>query len=207
MPHAQFPCHYVYWVDVENHETLKTKYLPIIENMKNINMDNRPFPQSRFNTNYSKFMDFLNVNDIENIVWTPIQKMINEIPIFKVINLNRKKLHITNYWYNNYNEHDNQEIHTHAENPKIINGKMYHPMFSLVYILNDPHNNSIVFNTGNTCEPYKKPFRIDNMDTADFENIKDGTVLIFSSFLPHYVNTVKGNNRTTIAFNIFYDFD
>jgi hypothetical protein len=39
MPHLQFPTTYVYWENVNDHDHLKRKYMPIIDKLEQTNRD------------------------------------------------------------------------------------------------------------------------------------------------------------------------
>ena len=79
MPHFQFPCHYVYWNDVEDHANLKDKVVSKIKQHENSTKDKNPFSACVMNTSINCKINFLDNDDINKIVWKSIDKMIEEI--------------------------------------------------------------------------------------------------------------------------------
>lgn len=209
MPHYQFPCHYVYWDTIVKHESLKSKILPKIYNHKNVSLDTNPFNACKVNTSIEHDFKFLDNEDINEIVWKSIGKMLHEINSkynFKIV---PKDSFINGYWYNMYEKGDFQEHHNHSDEHIIKNGKKYYPCFSVIYILHDKNNtNSTVFKHESAFTPFTPMF--DNtrevLDTSIIKEIKEGSVIIFSSHLDHLVKPTTITGRVTIAFNIFSTF-
>jgi len=80
---------------------------------------------------------------------------------------------------------------------------MYHDTLSVVYILNsEEEDNSTVFKLTGTTIPYVPMLQECKFDTGVVKEIKEGTLLIFSNQLNHYVRPIKKSGRITIAFNI-----
>ena len=202
MPHIKFPSHYLYWTQVKEHENIKSKLLPIIHNLISKNNYDNPFKQNcTMTTNFSKKIDFLDNEMKEKIIWACLSEMILETNCFPSIK--PVDFIIKNYWFNLYEKGDFQEMHDHLALPEIINGKMYHDTLSVVYILNsEEEDNSTVFKLTGTTIPYVPMLQECKFDTGVVKEIKEGTLLIFSNQLNHYVRPIKKSGRITIAFNI-----
>jgi len=206
MPHKQFPCKYLYWQKIEDHENIKNDVLPKIYNLNNNNTFENPFELCRFSSTSfsSKHNNFLTGEQIDKIIWTPIDNMIREINEIYDFKINTKRSILKEYWFNIYNKGDFQEFHEHMEDDIYINDKIYNSTFSGIYIINDEScKNKICFmDQLNLNVPYNSPkktysFQFENSD------YKEGSVLIFPSSLYHYVKPVENNNRITIAFNVY----
>lgn len=209
MPHYQFPTNYVYWTEVENYEQINKEILPIMYGIKDKIKVCDPFPNCKMFSTVSLLHEnvnnFLSDEVIRDIVWNPINKMMEEINSTYNYKILPNKSVIIEYWFNIYDKGDFQEMHEHITLPQTINGEEYHPSFSLIYIANDANEkSSTVF-----CEPkqYYRPFEKANgnvnFDTGLVKEIKTGTVLIFPSSLYHLVKPSKFPGRVTLAFNVF----
>ena len=208
MPHLQFPSTYVYWENVNDHDHLKRKYMPIIDKLEQSNGDDLKNHYVNCDVKYisircsDKINSFLEQEDIKKIIWDPIDNFIKEIN--STYNCKIKVLNsiIKAYWFCTYDQHDNQEYHRHNSMPELINNVVYHPTFSGIYILNDENkSSSIVFKShtvpiGHTVNPYM-------FDTSENDDIKEGVVLIFPKCLDHMVKKCIKPGRRTIAFNIY----
>lgn len=213
MPIKQCPCAYVYWQKIENHDKIKQKYMPIISEIsKNEGVIKHSFSFCKMKSSIhdKKVNNFLENEDIKEIVWDSIDNMINEVNSqydYKISPINSI---LDGYWFNIYETGDFQEQHTHIYTDKINNGETYSSSFSLVYILNDENiENSIVFINGNNGTirlPYKSSASEYNLNTGEYDDIKEGTVIIFPSTLPHLVKPCIKSGRITLAFNIFSTF-
>ena len=202
MPHIKFPSHYLYWTQVKDHENIKSKLLPIIHNLISNNNYDNPFKQNcTMTTNFSEKTDFLDNEMKEKIIWACLGEMILETNCFPSIK--PSDAIIKDYWFNVYKKGDFQEMHQHVALPHIMNGKMYHDTLSVVYILNsEEEDNSTVFKLTDKTIPYVPMLQECKFDTGVVKEIKEGTLLIFSNQLNHYVRPIKKSGRITIAFNI-----
>lgn len=203
MPHFQFPSHYVFWTKVENHEEIKSQYLSKIKSIdKNISNTHNFICNVR--SNIRERVDFFedDIDTVNSIVWKPVQEMIeesnNELVLGESI--------IQSYWYNIYETGDFQEKHTHHAYPIEMNGKVFHPSLSVIYILNDNNTNGSTMFTDTHSKPFGPMLSYVSLDTCNIEEIGEGSVIIFSSKLDHMVKPVKIGGRITIAFNIFSTF-
>jgi predicted 2-oxoglutarate/Fe(II)-dependent dioxygenase YbiX len=113
-----------------------------------------------------------------------------------------KDYFIGNAWYTRYNTDGSFEYHQHGHTQTIINGQMANTVFSIIYILNDQNvGNSTMF--VNHDRNYLAISSDIDIDTADYSDIKEGTVIIFPSSFHHKVNRIKIPNRITVSYNIF----
>ena len=207
MPHIKFPCHCVYWTQVKDHENIKSNLVPIIHNLITENNYDNPFKKDcTMTTNFSEKTDFLDNEMKEKIIWKCLVEMISETNCFP--EKNPTEIVISEYWFNVYEKGDFQEMHNHRCLPMLKNGKRYDQTFSMVYILNsEEEDNSIIFKLTGTTIPYVPMLQECEFDTGSVKEIKEGTVLIFSNQLNHFVRPIKKSGRTTIAFNVACCFE
>ena len=205
MPHFKFPCHYVYWSHVDDHENIKSNVLPIINNIASQLGHSNPFKECKMITNFLKPYQFLDGNMVQQIVWKNMTKMLSEINCFHTKPVD---FIVTNYWFNKYEKEHFQEAHTHFDIPRKIENKMFYPLFSAVYILhNEEEKNHTIFTVDDPIIPCQPMFGKIVFDTGDVDEIKEGTVLIFPNSLKHSVPPVNLDGRITIAFNISCAFE
>ena len=205
MPHFKFPCHYVHWEQVKDHENIKSKLLPIIHNLISKNNFVNPFKACSVKTNIDKKVDFLDNETMDKIVTENLLKMISDTNCFP--EKKPTETLITQYWFNVYEKGDFQEMHNHNNLPKVIDGKRYDDIFSMIYILHDEESSPVIFRMDDTEIPFYPMKRTVDFNTSRVDEIKEGTILIFSSHLNHSVIPVKHSGRTTIAFNIVCSFE
>jgi hypothetical protein len=206
MPHFKFPSHYVYWGQVKDHENIKSKLLPIINSLISDNNYENPFGGCSMTTNFSKKTDFLDNEMKDKILGKHLNEMILETNCFNAIKVS--EFVITNYWFNVYKKGDFQEMHRHRSLPSSIDGQRFDSIFSIIYILNsDEEENSTAFKIDNTEIPFFPLMRDCEFRTGMVKEIKEGTLMIFSNELSHYVLPVKHPGRITIAFNVACRFE
>ena len=206
MPHFKFPCHYVYWGQVKDHENIKSKLLPIINSLISDNNYENPFGGCSMTTNFSKKTSFLDNEMKDKILGKHLNEMILETNCFNYIKVTDAT--VTEYWFNVYKKGDFQEIHRHRGLPSSIDGKRYDNIFSIIYILNsDEEENTTAFKIDNTEIPFYPMMKDCEFRTGTVKEIKEGTLMIFSSELSHYVLPVKHPGRITIAFNVACRFE
>ena len=205
MPHIKFPCHYVHWGQVKDHENIKSKLLPIINSLISKNKYTNPFKACTMTTNFSKMSDFMDRETMDKIIGTHLEEMVSETNCFPIL----KPLDaiVTEYWFNVYQKGDFQEMHNHRCLPLLKNGKRYDNIFSIVYILNSEEDNSTIFKLMGTDTPYFPMMKDCDFYTGGIEEIKEGTLLIFSSQLNHFVRPIEKSGRITIAFNVACCFE
>ena len=206
MTHIKFPSHYLYWTQVKDHENIKSKLVPIIHNLITDNNYDNPFKKDcTMTTNFLEKTDFLDNEMKDKIIWKCLQEMVSETNCFTFLKTTNAK--ITEYWFNVYEKGDFQEMHNHNTVPKVVDGKRYDDIFSVIYILHEEESTPVLFRLDNTEIPFYPMKHIINFETSRVDEIKEGTILIFSSHLNHTVFPVKQSGRTTIAFNIVCSFE
>ncbi len=205
MPHFKFPSHYVYWGQVKDHENIKSKLLPIIHNLISKNKYTNPFEECKMTTNFSKKIDFINRETMDKIIWPHIEEMVSETKCFA--HLKPLDAIVKDYWFNVYQKGDFQEMHSHQGLPEERSGKRYDNIFSVIYILHGEESSPVKFRLDNIEIPFYPMKHIIYFDTSKVDDIKEGTILIFSSQLNHTVIPVKTNGRVSIAFNIACCFE
>ena len=146
---------------------------------------------------------FLENEDINTIIWNPINNFIKDINSHYQSKIDVKESILDNYWFCTYDENDNQELHDHYDHVKYIDGIEYHTTFSGIYILNDDNESSSIVFRSPLHQPFYKLKAHHHLDTGTIDDIGEGTVLIFPSQLSHMVRQCKKPGRRTIAFNIF----
>jgi hypothetical protein len=207
MPHYKFPSHCVYWTHVKDHENIKSIILPKIRRLTSENNYDNPFKLCKFTTDFSTGSEFLNDELIRKIIPEGlIQEMISETGSFSV--MKPTCIHVTKKWFNVYEKGDFQEIHTHTDLPVMgANGKMLENMLSMIYILHEEEPSPIFFRMDNIVKPFCPLNCTIDFKTSNVDDIKEGTLIVFSSHLQHGVLPIKKTGRTTIAFNVACTFD
>jgi len=207
MPHFRFPCHYVHWTQVKDHENIKSKLLPKIDSILSENNFDNPFNENcTMVTSMSKQIDFIDRETMHKILGTHLEEMIFETNCFPHIKVSN--IIVTEYWFNVYQKGDFQEMHNHTGVPEVKDGKRYDHTFSMIYILNsEEKDNSILFKSFDQNIPYFPAASVCEFGTGSVEEIKEGTLLIFSNELNHFLLPVKHSGRVTIAFNVACCFD
>jgi hypothetical protein len=202
-----FPCNFVYWKKVENHNKIKEILVPKIERLKIIHKNNKK-GLTNASTNYGIDETLLLTNEenmIKHVVWDPLDTVINELNSRS--NTESIKVHesvIGNSWYTYYELGGTFKYHTHIGNGIFKDGKYYKPTFSMIYILKDENNCNTTEFMETTHDNISTSSDVQTIfETSAIEDIKEGTVLIFPSSLYHTVNPVKIPGRITIAINIF----
>ena len=211
MTFFNFPGHFIYWTRMKKHQEMKNDIVSSIVDIKKTQTLENPFKHCSMETNFNKDDIFLKQDHIQSIVHDTIKSMINESDNNFIKSLNPSKIKVFDYWFNFYKKDDFQEYHKHSHNGKhlvnVINDRRYELIFSLVYILHDKNLcDSLVFNLDDDNIPFVPGNCSIGIKTSDFTDIKEGTVIIFSSLLNHKVEKIKVPGRITLAFNVGYNF-
>lgn len=201
------PSEFIYFEQIKEHDEIKAKVLDKIQQLLKTDdiQKNKPFKDCIFKTSFNK-MDINNfLMDeyiIKQIVWDPLDKLINKYNKLNFFKLNVSSSIITNCWFNAYEKTNFQEIHTHKIKPIYKFNNIYTPSFSLVYILHDENIvNSTVFKFQNTDFIWNFINRNGSIDTSKIKNIKEGSVIIFPYSFQHFVTPVM-KSRVSIAYNL-----
>ena len=213
MPFHHFPSNFVYWENIESHENIKSMIEPIILEI-NTKIKNNPFSSCKFNTSFfvvdpemNRINDFLHDEKItDNIVWKPLSKMLDSYKDLNIGSIFAKESIINEVWWNVYDKNEFQELHSHQHESICVNGKRYHPSFSVIYVLKDDNEHSSVVFKQKYPNPFLPLTDDYNFDTSLIHEIKEGTVMIFSSVLEHLVKPCIIPGRITVAYNIFSEY-
>jgi len=207
MSYYEFPSTFIYWESLKDHDELKAKYMPIIDKIERDHPEDLKNPYKDYCDVEFMSMDpehkhkFLESDDITKIIWNPIDNFLKKMKSVTHI----KESQLKNYWFNTYKYGDYQELHNHHDTPYVLNGKTYHPTFSGIYILNDENETSSIVFRNNAVSTLYDIYDAIVFNTANYNDIKEGTVIIFPHHLYHMVKKCTKPGRRTIAFNIFSD--
>jgi hypothetical protein len=202
-----FPCNFVYWQKVKNHDKIKNILIPKVETLIKKHGDNK-FDLYNASTNYHLMHErcFLTSEEdmIKNVVWDPIDSAINELNSRNnTPSISIRESFISDSWYTYYDSGGSFDYHNHTGLCVFKNGKRYYNSFSLIYILKDENDcNSTNFKE-TTHDHISTSLELETMfETCNIDDIKEGSVLIFPASLYHSVSNVKIPGRITIAINI-----
>ena len=203
-----FPCNFVYWRQIANHQIYQKRVIDFIEKYKH-KLRNHDFVSgglSSYNLNeVNNQLIHENPDLIKEVVWETIDETINFLNARK----NTPKIKITKsiihgLWFTEYSENATVAMHEHTTNNIVIKDDIkYTGSFVLVYIVKDPNvRNSTIF-----VEPYMLSNSVYGMKETLFEtekenDIGEGTVLIFPASLYHRVDVMKKPGRIMISFAI-----
>lgn len=203
-----FPCNFVYWTNVKNHEKYKKVLMAKLHNEKH-KFDGVKNGLNNGTTSHDSEEPFVTERDIiEEVVWKSLDEALDEMNSrnnFDKILLNDSFLNSN--WYTEYKSNGSITIHNHISDPKFRNGKRYKPTFSLIYILNDDNEkNQTQFMIPSNCSISTTEYDELRFNTSEVDEIKEGSVLVFPSSLYHTVGHVSKPGRIVIAFNIYSSF-
>jgi len=180
---------FIFWTEIPNHKQIKEKYLPQIKKSFEENKESMVVSRWNCEDSYSSIdvsTPFLRENEfVDSVIWDPLDQMLSEVDICQY----PIESDLSNIWFNYYVKSGYQEVHIH-------DGANF-PSFSGIYLMdvNEPNTTGFIV-----------------MDQIHYLNstiltkdIKEGSVVLFPSNLPHYVNPVK-DNRYTVSFNIISKF-
>lgn len=203
-----FPSNFVYWEDVKNHDTIKPILLSKIEQMKDKYKHNKVGLYEASTSFKTDIINIISHPDIDkHVVWDPLNnaiKYINSKPDTPKLDEIRESV-IFESWYTHYDQGGSFGYHEHNGVSEIVNGQIYKPSFSMIYILKDDNERNTTSFREHTSD-YKSVYsQMEQhlIDTFDIEDVKEGSVLIFPSSLYHSVSPVKIPGRITIAINIY----
>ena len=176
---------FIFWTEIPNHKEIKEHYLPQIKKSFEKNKEDMRVARWNCEDSYSSidvptpylYEDFFK----DSVVWDPLDKMLKEVDLC----MYPSDSEVTNMWFNYYVKGGYQEVHIH-------DGSNF-PSFSGIYLMdvNEPNTTGFIV--------MDQIYYLNSTITTT--NIKEGSVIIFPSNLPHYVNPVK-DNRYTVSFNI-----
>ncbi len=181
-----FPGPFLYIHEAKDHLQIKDQVMSYIDNdSEKIPLVDHEYEKvkSSFYNNRQQFFEFLKENDLLNkIVWDALDQCIEKFPFHISSRIDHS--HITQIWYNYYENGGHHKEHTHSNST-----------FSGVYILHSEEPNKTVFfgqGAGN-CKYQRFCY--------DTSHVTEGHVLIFPSEMYHRVKEVE-KKRVIISFNI-----
>ena len=213
-----FPCNFVHWKNIENHDIIKKSLIPQIDNIKNKYINNRPGLHNAY-TSYNEECDdsmreMYNILTKDNfimqkIVWEPLDELLdllNSREGYETIKI--KSSYVSSCWFSIYDNGGQFSYHTHLNSFALQkDGKIFQSSFSMIYILHDENEtNSTEFMEPSMSYVSTQHDLESRLHTNEIKDIKEGTLLIFPSSLYHSVTPCKIPGRITIAINIASNF-
>ncbi len=184
-----FPDEFVFWRELppDVHASIKSKYLPMIEEMEDVGRSNPGIAKwdSKLSCSMGVKIPFLWEEELINpVVWESADEMFQSSE--GRISLLPSKSSLNDIWFNISRPGEYQEVHAH--NPMNYSG---------IYLLhcNEPNNTSF----------YRPSARNEAYTTFTTGFMKEGTVILFPADLLHYVKPAK-EKRVTLAFNLTCTF-
>lgn len=208
-----FPSNFVYWTDIKNHEEIKRKLIPKIEKIDHKQRSEKQKDNGLINasTNYNTATgNFLDEEPYitNELVWKPLNELLKKLNSregFSPILI--KSSMISDSWYTKYDKDGSFGFHSHMSHGVTVNGEIYIPSFSMIYILNDPNNENVTEFMSPTPMYVSTQSALENiLYTKNIKEVKEGTLLIFPSSLYHGVSNTKIPGRITIAINVVSSF-
>lgn len=207
-----FPCNFVYWRKVSNHEKIKNEVMEIINNNSKYGKKHDLIFNGVSSNTCLNFSKCINDKIADSVVWESIDELMKELNGRE--NFEKTKIDksiILDAWYSKYDKNASVSCHNHssdiAQSQHFIQGEMYRTTFSIIYVVNDENEQnhtefiqpSMLSNNVSGCAETR--FR-----TCDVKDISEGTVLIFPSNLYHQVNPIPKAGRVILSFNIVSTF-
>jgi hypothetical protein len=115
------------------------------------------------------------------------------------------KMRIEQMWFNYYSNGEYQEQHRHIERASVMNDK---PHFSCIHYLKfneNIHEPAIFVDPLSLIRSHSIEIDSNNYNERYVPNVREGSLLMFPSYLEHYVRKnapTPDDPRVTIAFNI-----
>jgi hypothetical protein len=193
-----FPTNFIWWEKVEDHSSVKQKYLQKIK-LSEENVQKKHEWDCNVSTSFGN--DYVN-NSIfdkdfrDNVIWKYFDKIIENKPFSFD---NPEASIIKEIWYNTYVPGQYQEVHCHSDISAYKHGDITTmTMFSGIYLIDLHEKNKTVF-----YQQGPFPCMVKNRDGYYVHtfDIEEGNILFFPSSLSHYVSPAE-KSRTTISFNI-----
>lgn len=207
-----FPSDFVFWTKNTKHEDMKPFLTKMIETVENHHKNNQMGVENGFTSYHQKDADvhteFLRENTLlKHVVFEPIEEMIQTYNSGGTgVKLNIEKCVVHTEWYTKYQVGGTFDYHTHDDYCTKIDGTLFKPAISIIYILNDANEK----NTTEFFVPYNKHSMYDysefRFDTGTVSDIGEGTVIVFPSSLYHRVLSCIKPGRIVISYNVKCSF-
>jgi hypothetical protein len=188
----EFDAPFVAWYPVPNHQQIKDKFLPLIQQHRDsIKSDPKTFSNNSHSSYWCRQEENILINKqlLTSIVWNPLDTLLKEKPLDPTPSDSM----LTSIWWNYYYPGGYTHPHKHVTSD-----------FSGVYIMHldedDPNTTSFIQTSG---ESPSYPFARKNYST---EHVTEGHVIIFPSYTLHYAAPCR-KDRVIIAWNVVTKFD
>jgi len=180
----EFQGPFVYWTEVDNHASIKSRLMPFIKKLSENNNSTVTVDGST-STYYHQTYPYITGDMLEEIVWKPLDDMMNT----KGLEKPEDGYGIEGLWWNNYTDGGRTQVHKHERAD-----------WSGVYVLHLEGENTTTF-----CSQYGQSPNSGYMNEIKrFSEVTEGCVMIFPSFMQHYADVSQGN-RIIVSFDITYN--
>ena len=181
----EFDSPFVYWTEVNNHKTIKDSLVPTIKALSKSDT-NTVTVDGSITSYYHQTYPYISKSMLTDIVYNPVQQMIEEKGFDKP-----EKFEIDGFWWNNYQAGGNTRVHKHSRSD-----------WSGIYLLHLEEPNTTTF-----IAQYGEAPNTDFMNkNKTMDEVTEGHVMIFPSFLLHYAQpSIK--NRIIISFDVICHFE
>lgn len=181
----EFDSPFVYWTEVNNHKTIKDSLVPTIKALSKSDT-NTVTVDGSISSYYHQTYPYINKSMLTDIVYNPVQQMIEEKDLDKP-----QRFEIDGFWWNNYQAGGSTRVHKHSRTD-----------WSGIYLLHLEEPNTTTF-----ISQYGEAPNTDFMNkNKTMDEVTEGHVMIFPSFLLHYAQpSIK--NRIIISFDVICHFE
>ena len=181
----EFDSPFVYWTEVNNHKTIKDSLVPTIKALSKSDT-NTVTVDGSISSYYHQTYPYINKSMLTDIVYNPVQQKIEEKGFDKP-----EKFEIDGFWWNNYQAGGNTRVHKHSRSD-----------WSGIYLLHLEEPNTTTF-----IAQYGEAPNTDFMNkNKTMDEVTEGHVMIFPSFLLHYAQpSIK--NRIIISFDVICHYE
>lgn len=206
MASYRFATPYVFWTQVNNYKEINEQVLAQIAATHGNEKTGWSLCDTVTSVNntleYNNFLQ--DPLYLKNILWDPLDQMIEEcFDVWGNSSIQPVSYRVSNCWYNIYQKGDHQEIHDHSGSAydDKDDGYAWMPAYSVAYVVKAGGKNSTVFTNKQYCPGVPGCTRM-NFDTGEKEDIGEGTVMMFPSYLDHFVLPSNIDGRVTLTYNI-----
>ena len=179
----EFDAPFVYWTEVDNHKSIKAQLMPFIEKLSQ-NDKCTVSVNGSISTYYHQTYPYINGKMLEDIIWKPLDNMMNSRGIEKPSDGYK----LDGLWWNNYQPGGFANVHKHERAD-----------WSGIYLLHLEEPNTTTFYAQYAQHPnshYMSQYKT-------FDEVGEGNVMIFPSGMQHAALPCI-SNRIIISFDIIY---
>jgi len=208
-----FPCNFVYWRNLENHDSLKKFIKELLDNNPEL-LKRHDLVKNGLST-FTKektgcfYEEFKNHELIKTVIWDTIDQLLDTLNSRE----NTEKIEIkgsiiNSYWFSVYDANSTVRCHNHCDRGRpvsYVGGETFYGAISLIYIVSDENEkNQTVFLQPSSSGVNAHEFLENIFDTSFIDEIGEGTVLVFPSNLHHEVTTIVKPGRIVFSANISF---